>query len=74
MRAEWKMWSDVSKPFSGKVTFRPETPEEERAMRMFKEHVGARNRGRKLEVVYKRRLVGPRQIGEALKGVGERGS
>lgn len=67
MRVEYRCWLDTTKPFAGKIILRPETPEEEQALRLFREHVGSPQRGRKFEIIYRRRVVGPQEIADILR-------
>lgn len=55
---------------AGKIILTPETPEEEQALREFRAAVGLRQEGRKLEIIYKRRPVGPEQVARILRGGG----
>lgn len=72
MRIDYRLWSDTQKPIAGKMILRPETTEEEQALRLFREHVGSPQRGRKFEIIFKRRVVGPREMTGVLQGVTQR--
>ena len=69
MRVEYRLWQDISKPLAGKIILRPETTEEEQALRVFREHVCSPQKGRKFEIVFKRRVVGPAEMHRILQGV-----
>lgn len=68
------MWFDASKPFAGKIILRPETSEEEQALMAFRAHVASNQRGRKFEIIYKRRVVGPEQMTRVLNEVSKSGA
>ena len=69
MRVEYRLWHEVEKPLAGKIILRPESPEEEQALRMFREHVSSPQKGRKFEIVFRRRAVGPGTIHRLLQEV-----
>lgn len=73
MRIEYRTW-DGDRPLAGKITLRPETPEEQAELDAFRDHVGSPQRGRKFEVVFRRRkpVAGPDEIHEALQRVAGR--
>ncbi|MDR7496839.1 MAG: hypothetical protein QN174_07770 [Armatimonadota bacterium] len=64
MRIEYRKWTDPNRPLAGKLILRPETPEEQAALEDFREHVASPQRGRKFEIIFRRRAprVGPEQI------------
>lgn len=72
MRVEYRLWHEAERLLAGKVILRPESPEEEQALRAFREHVGSPQKGRKFEIVFRRRVVGPGTIHEILKQKVER--
>ena len=61
MRAEFRLMP-IDHRFAGKIILTPETPEEESALRSFRQEVGIPQKGRRLEIVYRRRIVGPEGI------------
>jgi len=64
-RVDYRLWSREDLPLAGKLIIRPETPEEDERMRKFKAHVGSRQKGRKLEVIYKKKPAQRKQRGAA---------
>lgn len=69
MRIEYKLWHEIERPLAGKIILRPESPEEEQALRMFRDHIASPQKGRKFEIVFKRRVVNASQIHQLLQGV-----
>lgn len=67
MRVEYRIWQDVAKPLAGKIILRPESPEEEQGLRMFRDHIASPQKGRKFEIIYKRRVVSAPEIHRLLR-------
>jgi hypothetical protein len=68
MRVEYRRWDNPTKRYAGKIILRPETPEELADLDSFRAHVGSPQRGRKFEIIFKRRVVvGPEQMTAVLQ-------
>lgn len=70
MRAEFKLMP-IDHRFAGKIILTPETPEEETGLRAFRQEVGIPQKGRRLEIVYRRRVVGPEGILGVVQKIGQ---
>lgn len=73
MRVTYK-YMNPSGPLAGKMILRPETPEEAAELERFREHVNSPQQGHvSFEIVFKRRLAGPRDIERVVRHVHEHG-
>ena len=66
MKVEYRMWNNIERPLAGKMVLRPETPEEQTLLQAFRQHVGSPQHGRKFEIIFRRRVIGPEMIKRVL--------
>jgi hypothetical protein len=67
VKIEYRKWDNLDRPFAGKIILRPETPEEQAGMEDFRQHIGSPQRGRKFEIIFKRRTINAQQVAEVLR-------